>query len=727
VNALWFLSLVISLTCALLATFLQQWARRYLRVTRSRYSLHKRARIRAFFSEGVEKLLLPWAVETLPTLLHISLFLFFSGLVVFLWNVNLTCFKLVLSWVGICSTLYGCITSMPIFRHDSPYYTSLSPLAWRSLLGVASIISAVPGLLLYNLYCTVYCRRSGERFLIFAENCYDLLVQGMQKTVEATALNSPSSIDTRTFMWTFDRLDEDHELERFFSGLPGFRSSKVVKDPLPSLTWDQKSVLGRALIGLLRRTFSSDLLPAPVKERRAILCARAIEPAHNKSSFRIISIILSHYQYRGPVPAEVLQIVRGWDNDRDENTSLVAQATVSSIVAGTQRRDDPWFILASDELGVPESVLRDYAVHGDSLSLAILIHIIRQQFSLFWNATEVRSVFEDVLYAASKFNVRNSLPELQHDFCSLWNQVVLKAQKGERAMTWSILKQTRDLYIALHQDTDSAPIQFSASTGDRDVILWKLSSYPLCNIPGHHPGSPTHIHDDSASSSVPGPAPLHVDDDLQRMGVPLLDNISFPATSYPGHQTTTESLRKPSASPDPAPAAGGARDIDTIPPTTLQTLISPSSVHSVDTISPQKNTALLASSDAPEIPSSASPEPMLHNILLAGSSLSPMTESDRSSYCAESHFSISAETSPPETSPWPTSPPEREYKDVHDPPSVNRANRANTMAVLDLPPELSSPTSATDKAIAGPSQREPDSRNAGDRPPYVSQSQYDIV
>ena len=129
VNALWFLSLVISLTCALLATLLQQWARRYLKITQSRYSPHKRARIRAFFAEGVGKCLLPWIVDALPTLLHISLFLFFSGLVVFLCNVNLTIFKLVLSWVGICTALYGCITCMPIFRHDSPYYTPLSLLA----------------------------------------------------------------------------------------------------------------------------------------------------------------------------------------------------------------------------------------------------------------------------------------------------------------------------------------------------------------------------------------------------------------------------------------------------------------------------------------------------------------------------------------------------------------------------------------------------------------------
>ncbi|KAH9970875.1 hypothetical protein BGW80DRAFT_1175416, partial [Lactifluus volemus] len=56
VNSLWFLSLVISLTCALLATLLQQWARRYITVTHlPRYSPHNRARIRAFFADGVER------------------------------------------------------------------------------------------------------------------------------------------------------------------------------------------------------------------------------------------------------------------------------------------------------------------------------------------------------------------------------------------------------------------------------------------------------------------------------------------------------------------------------------------------------------------------------------------------------------------------------------------------------------------------------------------------
>ncbi|KAI0259012.1 hypothetical protein BC834DRAFT_962751, partial [Gloeopeniophorella convolvens] len=92
VNALWFLSLVISLTCALLATMLQQWARHYLRVTQTRYQPYKRARIRSFYAEGVEKFRVSWAIDALPALLHLSVFLFYAGLSVLLFTVNLTIF-----------------------------------------------------------------------------------------------------------------------------------------------------------------------------------------------------------------------------------------------------------------------------------------------------------------------------------------------------------------------------------------------------------------------------------------------------------------------------------------------------------------------------------------------------------------------------------------------------------------------------------------------------------
>jgi hypothetical protein len=490
--------LAISLTCALLATFLQQWARRYLKLTQSRYKPHKRAQIRAFFFEGVDKCLLPWVVEILPTLLHISLFLFFAGLVVFLSNVNLTIFKVVLSWVAICAAVYGCFTFMPIIRHDSPYYTSLSSSVWSIVMGMALFVSFVSAVL---LDCTGFGRRGAEWLSDRADYDYKSLSRGMQKTAEETALKSPSAIVTRAFMWTFESLDEDHELERFFAGLPGFRSSKVVDDPLPRLPLKEKYPLNSALSGLLNRTLSSNLLSESVKKRRAMILAKALDLKHFPFAFDTLERILSKFQYSGPLATDIVEILRGWRNDRDEGNVLKAQAIISEIVAKVQPRDDSWFILASKELGLPEAVLRDYAANGDSLSLAIFIYLTRQQFFHLGNRTRAwpSHILSSFLCTSSRFDVRDTSPELQHEFCALWNQIVREGQNGDdRPMAWHTLRRIRGIYLALHQDTDSAPTRFSASPDDLSDIPF---SYPVCNLPGHHPGPTPHIHNDSASTT----------------------------------------------------------------------------------------------------------------------------------------------------------------------------------------------------------------------------------
>ena len=137
VNSLWFLSLVMSLSCALLATSLQQWARRYIRLSQpARRTPEKRARMRAVYYNGVENMNIPWAVEVLPTLLHLSLFLFFGGLAIFLFNVDEQVFTCVVCWIGFFLIVYGLITLLPLIRHDCPYYTPLSKPAWYLYAGI---------------------------------------------------------------------------------------------------------------------------------------------------------------------------------------------------------------------------------------------------------------------------------------------------------------------------------------------------------------------------------------------------------------------------------------------------------------------------------------------------------------------------------------------------------------------------------------------------------------
>ncbi|KAF7978937.1 hypothetical protein HWV62_44149 [Athelia sp. TMB] len=88
INSLWFLSLLFSLTSAMLATLVQQWARQYLQAAQVVKGARDRAALRTYMARGLDKSYAQGVVEIIPVLLHASLFLFFIGLVVFLFTVN---------------------------------------------------------------------------------------------------------------------------------------------------------------------------------------------------------------------------------------------------------------------------------------------------------------------------------------------------------------------------------------------------------------------------------------------------------------------------------------------------------------------------------------------------------------------------------------------------------------------------------------------------------------
>ena len=388
------MSLVISITCAVLATLLQQWARRYLKVTQTRYSLHWRARIRSFYHEGVEKSLLPWAVEALPMLLHVSLVLFFAGLAVFLWNVNLTIFKAVLSWIAVCTALYGCTMMHSLLRLDSPYYAPLTPLVLPFVHVIAPVLLFIPCYCVFLFLSCWKCFSGRESDLeLKLRSWFEYRQDPIFNTPKAAAVaalkSSSPDLDTRALMWTLDRLDEDHELVRFFSGLPGFHTSKAVKQPLLRLADEQNLKLLTTIVEFLDRTFSSELLSDRVKQRRADICKNAIDLLDTLQAFPQILRKLASEGYSEPAlgpmqSTKTVKLIRSWGYCNGEDTATpIMRALFSIAVARVQRHDDSWFILASDEMAIPEAVLRSHAAHGDSLSLVILIHMIRWQIIHF--------------------------------------------------------------------------------------------------------------------------------------------------------------------------------------------------------------------------------------------------------------------------------------------------------------------------------------------------------
>jgi len=526
-------------------------------------------------------------------------------------------------------------------------------------------------------------------------------------------------------MRTFDSLEKDDELELFFMGMPGFRSSKVVADPLPGLTRWEKRRLFEELLELMDRTFSSDLLTEKVKNRRIMICAKAINPADISGAFRLIlDRILTEDQYDGLKTAEFGHIVRRWGNSANQRTAVTVQTIVSVILVRARKRDDSWFALATEQLSVSEPVLRGYAVSDNSVSLANLIHIARGVFSLLDDGPPL-GISSIVLEVVSRFNIQDTSLELQHEFCALWNQIVARGGPFDAR---EILKWIRNLYVALHKGTDAAPTQFSESTSDLVWILDVPSSYPSCNIHDHRPDStiPILIHNvsipttftsavlrdntapapslfssghDAPSSSVPTP-PLV--DKSPSTDVPLLNHTSVPMSIHPAHPTIVEAI-----SPDPATANATQGGINTstrtIPHSTPETSTPTSPLASTfppSAVALQHNADLRTSSDVPDFPPPP-PIPVPENIFPTDPSLSsdsPVTGSDHAHSLPESHSSILA-TAPPSTprltsvsglgatTEGSTKAIFHKDKDALGPPLVNHAN---TMTTPNLPPQ--SPT-----------------------------------
>ena len=492
VNSLWFLSLVISLTCALLATLLQQWARRYMKVIQTRYSPHKRARIRAFFAEGVEKLHLPWAVEALPGLLHLSLFLFFAGLAVFLFNINHTVFNVTISWVGFCTCMYMCITLMPMFWHDSPYYAPLSSSAWYLYTGILFTLFRILRRVADRCKLRYSIRRRARKL---RWTYWKRTLRGMEKEFEETALKAPSEIDGRALMWTYESLDEDHELEQFFAGIPGFCSSNVVDDPQSSLDSLRSETVASALYGFLERTWSSNLVSETIKIRRLAICVRAIDAAYlSHASHIIIGGFLAHRPalFRS---VELGHSLISWGNDDGRKPTLFTQGVIACVIANVPKRNDRWVLLTMHHLGISEHVLRSYLEHGESMLLANLIHFTRQFVRNFLNANREEFPLLYILRRlGSNYNIQDTLPSLQHDFCSLWNEVVLQRRDRHHHLLFDMLCYLLSIYVALHEDSTH-----SAATLDQ-----------LCSIPSHRMGSASHSHEADGNRTVEtSPTPLN--------------------------------------------------------------------------------------------------------------------------------------------------------------------------------------------------------------------------
>ena len=202
VNVFWFMALVFSLLAALLAILVQQWVRDYMHVFQRYGGPLKSARLRQYLYEGCERWYMLKVAEVVPGFLHVSLFLFFTGLAESLLNTNTKVALSTILPIGISGLLYILMTFVPTIYPQSPYRNSFSGIFWY-----------------------LFQKSYGRRFKDQGSNGGTKYVstnmsQGqMQLAMEETVARKGR--DIRAIRWLIDNLTEDAEMEKFLSAIPG--------------------------------------------------------------------------------------------------------------------------------------------------------------------------------------------------------------------------------------------------------------------------------------------------------------------------------------------------------------------------------------------------------------------------------------------------------------------------------------------------------------------------
>ncbi|KAJ7154053.1 hypothetical protein C8R46DRAFT_1118564, partial [Mycena filopes] len=253
-NILWFISLGLSLTCALVATLLEQWARDFLHKTETRSAPVIRARVFSYLYYGLKKFGMHTVVEIIPLLLHASLLFFFGGLVAFLLPINTVVTAVAAAMLGTVTLVYAILTLLPLSHPDCPYRTPLSGGFW-------------------NL------RTSLQRFFPWEGASAKTMVDSVFRGATTPSIERHLR-DEKALVWTVKSLTDDTELEPLL-------------DALPDVLWDSTD-RRRLYDGQIRRIIDdpgsnlvvrlldfeygcySGVLPPEVATRRQISCYKAI-------------------------------------------------------------------------------------------------------------------------------------------------------------------------------------------------------------------------------------------------------------------------------------------------------------------------------------------------------------------------------------------------------------------------------------------------------------------
>ena len=289
VNAMWLISLVLSLTSALIATLLQQWARRY-KTPHLPGEPNHRARVRSFLFHGTESYKMRIVVQVAPTLLHLSVYLFFAGLVVLFHTINKNVAIAVDAAVGVFAVAYVVLSIIPCLDVSCPFRTPMSHILWYPLHVILFLLARFLHWFVEQLHgCLVQPGLDDDvtarqhilvNWLGLFEKAFkahrQYIKDGLGQSIITCAVNTQEDGDHKIVTRLFNLLATGNKskLRKFAASIPRDQVSKLIP-----LIESGRIVLRDSLRTLLRTFARSTRVTEPdedVRKRSLLVCLDAI-------------------------------------------------------------------------------------------------------------------------------------------------------------------------------------------------------------------------------------------------------------------------------------------------------------------------------------------------------------------------------------------------------------------------------------------------------------------
>ena len=355
VNAMWMISLVLSLTSALMATLLQQWARRYIKKPKVPSELHDCARVHWFLSQKKDFYNMRLMVEIAPILLHLSVYLFFAGLVINFHTINHKVAIAVDVSVGLFGLVYILLTILPCADVGSPYRTPMSYILWCLYHGSFSFTARCLHWLVSLFYeCfddfnpegttrdkldgwSTSCENTAERHWL-------CVIRGFGQSILDSA-NGLIDGDHKIITWLFSQLalHDNSKLQRLAACMPRDSLLSIIRRTGESDSQESFLTLLRSLVISTHSAYPNQ---KDVRKRYLLACLNAIhdiakEPIPDDSNSFDLDILAN------------IPLMRTLWRDSDTTIRVLSRSICALIAKQVLRK----FLPSASELGWLEKVI----------------------------------------------------------------------------------------------------------------------------------------------------------------------------------------------------------------------------------------------------------------------------------------------------------------------------------------------------------------------------------